>query len=445
MDTSLRYEVDREEPDINTLLDFGDSQGILRLAENCNGSGDCRKPHTAKGTMCPSYHATRNEKDTTRARANVLREVLTESGSLQGFQSSDLKEVMNLCLSCKACASECPSNVDIATAKAEFLYQYQKVHGTSRADRLFAKSTSLNRKMSRFPRFMNLINNGWLTSGLVKRMAGVAAARQIPKLSQTTFQAYYERHSGNEVHSNRKVVLFVDEFSNYLDADIAIDCFELLVALGYSVTAVSHLDSGRALISKGFLKEAKEQATRNVAELSNMISSECPLLGIEPSAVLSFRDEYIRLVEDVASAKKIAGNAFLIEEFLASEMEKGYIHADQFTSEAKTLKIHVHCHQKALSNQKVTFDILNLPENYSPTLIPSGCCGMAGSFGYEKEHYGLSMDIGNLTLFPAVRKASDEVIIVANGTSCRHQITDGTKRHAKHPVSVLRAALLNSR
>ena len=239
-------------------------------------------------------------------------------------------------------------------------------------------------------------------------------------------------------------MLFVDEFSNYLDAEIAMDSFLLLTGLGYKVEVIDTLDSGRALLSKGFLVEAKNEADKNIAFLKEKVSKEVPLVGIEPSAILSFRDEYLRLADDKPSAGAISKHTFLIEEFLALEIEKGSISAAQFTSEEKQIKIHSHCHQKSLSNQKVTFDVLNLPKNYKPTIITSGCCGMAGSFGYEKEHHEVSMKIGELKLFPAVRKSSEDIIIAANGTSCRHQILDGTGREALHPVTILKNALIES-
>ncbi|GHC50214.1 FAD-binding and (Fe-S)-binding domain-containing protein [Ulvibacter litoralis] len=445
MDESLRYEMDRSEPKIETFLDFKDSGGILRLAEKCNGSGDCRKSASASGAMCPSYQATKNEKDTTRARANILREVLTTNTATNTFNAPELKEVFDLCLSCKACATECPSNVDIATAKAEFLYQYNKANGVSFATKLFAKSSTYNKMAARFPKISNAVFSTPFTASILKKVGGIASERSIPLISSKSFNKRIKRKQNQVVANNKtikKVVLFIDEFSNYLDASIAEDAYDLLTALHYDVTVIDSLDSGRALLSKGFLEEAKVAATKNVAFLKNTISSEMPLLGIEPSAILSFKDEYLRMVDDTVSAETIAKNSYLMEEFLASEIEKGNITAASFTSEAKQLKIHTHCHQKALSNQKVTFDVLNLPVNYKPTIIASGCCGMAGSFGYEKEHYATSMAIGNLKLFPAIRKTSEEVIIAANGTSCRHQIKDGTGRAALHPITILKQALL---
>jgi FAD/FMN-containing dehydrogenase/Fe-S oxidoreductase len=444
MDESLRYEIDRTEPQIETLLDFSDSKGILRLAEKCNGSGDCRKSASASGAMCPSYHATRNEKDTTRARANALREVLTNNDAVNKFNSEELKEVFDLCLSCKACASECPSNVDIASAKAEFLYQYNKVNGASRVNKLFAKSSKLTKMASKFPRLSNALFNNYFTSKIIKNINGIAVERSIPQISTNSFSKLVQDKLNQVVSVNnnfKKIILFVDEFSNYLDAAIAEDAYDLLVALGYDITVIDSLDSGRALISKGFLEEAKEQANTNISILKDIVGQDTPLVGIEPSAILGFRDEYLRMATDKDAAEAIAKNTFLIEEFIASEIQTGNIKSASFTSEEKSIKIHNHCHQKALSNQKVTFDILNLPVNYKPVIISSGCCGMAGSFGYEKEHYKVSMQIGELKLFPSIRKTSEDVIIAANGTSCRHQIKDGTSRTALHPVSILKNAL----
>ncbi|WP_416443961.1 FAD-binding and (Fe-S)-binding domain-containing protein [Leeuwenhoekiella sp. A16] len=442
MDRNLRYEINRKEPKVKTLLNFEDSEGIIRAAEKCNGSGDCRKLPAAGGTMCPSYRATRNEKDTTRGRANALREFLTTSEVKNKFNHKELNEVFDLCLSCKACASECPSNVDVATLKAEFQYQYKKQNGSSMRTRAFAFNSHLNQFAAVAPGFTNAIYKGKLTAGFMKRTLHIAKKRSLPPLSKKTFRKSLKSLLNNNPQQPVKsVYLFVDEFTNYLDAQIGEDAVVLLQKLNYEVRIVKHPESGRSFISKGFLKEARKVACKNVDIFKELVSAETPLIGIEPSAILGFRDEYSRLVKNVASAKAIAANTFLIDEFLHNEMRSGNITADTFTTEAKTLKIHGHCHQKALSSIEHTFAILNLPANYKPTIIPSGCCGMAGSFGYEEEHYEVSMNIGEQTLFPAVRKAAADTIIAAPGTSCRHQIKDGTQREALHPVSILRMAL----
>lgn len=437
MDQFLRYEKERKEPEINTLLDFSDSKGVLRAVEKCNGSGDCRKTHLSNGVMCPSYQATKNEKDTTRARANALRDFLTNTEEGNKFNHVELKEVFDLCLSCKGCSSECPSNVDVATFKAEFLYQYQKEHGTSLRDKVFAYSTKMNRTASSFPLFFN----SEIVSKFVIKPLGISKNRKLPKVSTFNFDKYIQTKQ-NQVLEKNKLIIFIDEFSKYLDTGVGKDAIDLLTGLGYHVELFFG-DSGRAFLSKGFLKQAKVVANKNIAILKDKVSSDCPIVGIEPSAILSFRDEYLRMANNKENAEHLAKNSFLIEEFLSNEIEKGKILNSQFSAEAKTIKFHGHCHQKALSNQKVTFDILNLPKNHTVTIINSGCCGMAGSFGYEKEHYDVSMKIGELKLFPSIRNADEETIIAANGTSCRHQIFDGTKRVAKHPISILKEALLN--
>ncbi len=240
----------------------------------------------------------------------------------------------------------------------------------------------------------------------------------------------------------KTVYLFIDEFSNHLDYSIIEDCKFLLESLGYNVFDVKNLESGRSYISKGFLEEAKSLANENINYFKNLITEDTPLIGIEPSAILTFKDEYLRLADDNTSAEQIAKHTFLIEEFIQQEIKLGNITSEQFTLDHKSIKFHGHCHQKALANQSSSFDVVNLPKNYKVTIIPSGCCGMAGSFGFEKEHYDISMNIGEQTLFPAVRNASEDVIISANGTSCRHQILDGTNRKALHPVSILKNALI---
>lgn len=444
METSLRYEPDRKEPEIKTLMDFSDSMGILRAAERCNGSGDCRKSAASGGTMCPSYRATRNEKDTTRARANALREFLTSSDQQNKFDHSELKEVFDLCISCKGCHSECPSNVDAAALKAEFEYQYQKKNGSSLRTKLFAHNHRLNRMASIAPGIYNSVCAHSWVSKIMEKTLRIAPKRSLPKLSHKSLRKIIA--SGNlrlkPENPLKSVYLFVDEFTDYLDTEIGVDAINLLVKLNYEVKIVDHPESGRAFISKGFLAEAKKMADRNIDVFKGLVSKETPLIGIEPSAILGFRDEYLRLATDQPAAEMLSKNVFLIEEFLQNEINQGNITASQFTSVEKTIKLHGHCHQKALSNILPTFDLLNLPMNFHVTIIPSGCCGMAGSFGYEKEHYEVSMNIGEQTLFPAVRKASRETIIAANGTSCRHQIKDGTQRQALHPVSILLKALV---
>ncbi len=448
MNTSLRYEPDRKEPHIDTLMDFSEAGGILRLAEKCNGSGDCRKLPLSGGTMCPSYQATRNEKDTTRARANTLREFLTKDQQPNPFDHEEIYEVMDLCLSCKGCTSECPSNVDMSSLKAEFLHQYYQSHGIPWRAQAFANINAINRLGAKVPALTNFFLGNRLTSSVIKSSLGIASKRSLPGLGKTTLKQWLDRTYSKWKQPSPpigEVYLFCDEFTNYNDPHIGIRAVKLLHQLGYAIRWGNHAESGRAHLSKGLLVQAQKFARENVATFQSLISEEVPLIGIEPSAILSFRDEYPRLVapEEQVAARQLARNTLLIDEFLYREVQAGRIKADQFTTTSQHILLHGHCHQKALANLGETAQLLSLPEKYTVEVIPSGCCGMAGSFGYEKEHYEVSMKIGGMVLFPAVNGASAEAIIAAPGISCRHQIADGTQRKALHPVEVLWQALEN--
>jgi FAD/FMN-containing dehydrogenase/Fe-S oxidoreductase len=446
MNTMLRYTPGQKTPEFNTVFRYY-NQDVLQHAEQCNGSGDCRKTQLSGGTMCPSFMATKNEKDTTRARANILREFLTNSEKLNRFDHQEIYEVMDLCLSCKGCKSECPSNVDVAKLKAEFLQQYQDVHGIPFRSRLIANFNKSARIGSIVPGLYNFMMTNGFTSGLIKQISGFAKERSMPILSKQSLRKWYKGKSKVESQkSKRKVYLFCDEFTNYNDTGIGIKAILLLEELGYEVVIPEHEESGRAWLSKGLLREAKKIANKNISLLKDLVNVENPLLGIEPSAILTFRDEYVDLADDeqFAAARELAKNVFLIDEFIAAEIKEGRLDKNLFTKEARLIKLHGHCQQKALSSVTHSVTMLSLPENYRVETIPSGCCGMAGSFGYEKEHYSLSMQIGELVLLPAVRQQSDEVIIAAPGTSCRHQIKDGSGKKAMHPVEILYDALLKN-
>ncbi len=444
MNTMLRYTPGQFTPEFKTTFRFH-QQNILQHAEQCNGSGDCRKTHLSGGTMCPSFMATKNEKDSTRARANILREFLTNSDKINRFDHKEIYEVMDLCLSCKACKSECPSNVDMAKLKAEFLQQYYDTNGVPFRSRMIANFSTSSKLGSMMPSIYNFFMTNNFTSNIIKRTVGFAVKRSMPTLSKTTLQKWYNDHNfyTKPNVNNKKVYLFCDEFTNYNDAHIGITAIKLLEKLGYEVIIPTHEESGRAWLSKGLIRNAQKIANKNIELLSGIISEKIPLIGIEPSAILTFRDEYPDLAFDAnaEASKKLAKNVFFIDEFLAAEIGKGNITQDQFTQEKREIQLHGHCQQKAVSNIAASVKILSLPENYSVQIIPSGCCGMAGSFGFEKEHYDLSMKIGELVLLPTIRKQSEETIIAAPGTSCRHQIKDGTGREALHTVEVLYNAL----
>ena len=443
MNTMLRYTPGQQTPEFKTIFRFH-NQNVLQHAEQCNGSGDCRKTHLSGGTMCPSFMATRNEKDTTRARANILREFLTNSDKLNRFDHKEIYEVMDLCLSCKGCKSECPSNVDMAKLKAEFMQHYYDANGIPFRSKLIANFTTSAKLGAMVPGLYNFMMTNRGISRLIKKFSGFAADRSMPTMYKTTLKSWYKKRGLTKEVYTRRVYLFCDEFTNYNDTAIGIKAILLLEKLGYEVIIPDHIESGRAWLSKGLIRKAKTIANKNISLLSPLITADTPLIGIEPSAILTFRDEYIDLADDgqLVAAKHLADNVFLIDEFIAKEIEKGNINAAQFTREEKKIKLHGHCQQKALSSVAPSVKLLSLPENYSVEVIPSGCCGMAGSFGYEKEHYELSMKIGELVLFPAVRKASENTIIAAPGTSCRHQVKDGTGKKAMHPVEILYEALV---
>ncbi len=450
MNTMLRYEPGVRTPVAPTVFRFH-NQDILQHAEQCNGSGDCRKTHLSGGTMCPSFMATRNEKETTRARANILREFLTHSGKANRYDHKEIYDVMDLCLSCKGCKSECPSNVDVAKLKAEFMQHYYDAHGVPFRTRLIANFAASARLGSLVPRLYNRLVSGRWTGNWIKRFSGFAVERSMPLLSSRTLRSWYKERRlrggepglGGGEPGLRRVYLFCDEFTNYNDVQIGIKAILLLEKLGYEVLLPEHGESGRTWLSKGLIRHAKTIAEKNISLLAPLISEDSPLIGIELSAIFTFRDEYPDLASDklLPQARQLAKHAFLIDDFIAREIDRGNIRREQFTKQARRISLHGHCQQKALSSVAGSMKILSLPENYSVSTIPSGCCGMAGSFGYEKEHYELSMKIGELVLLPAVRQQDLEVIIAAPGTSCRHQIKDGTGRKALHPVEVLYEAL----
>lgn len=438
MNTSLRYNPEKTLKEIQTVFSFEEDMGILRAVEKCNGSAACRKTELIGGTMCPSYMGTRDERNTTRARANLLREFLTNSTRANPFSHQELYEVMDLCLSCKACKSECPSSVDMAKLKAEFLQQYYDQHGIPLRSRMIAYLPSVHQLFESFPQLANWGQN----ISLIKAVLKISHKRRLPAMSQKSLRRWFAGRTA-VTGAKRKVYLFADEFTNFLDADLGIKSVLLLEKLGYEVVIPMHRESGRTFFSKGLIRTGAEIARENVRLLHPIISENSPLIGIEPSAILSFRDEYPELVGAswADKAKELARNCLTLDEFLDIEMQAGRITSDSFTDQSLEIRYHGHCQQKSIASLKSVTKILQLPRNYKVHVIPSGCCGMAGSFGYEKEHQELSMKIGELVLFPAVRKYQQSASISASGTSCRHQIYDGTGVKALHPVEILFDAL----
>lgn len=444
MNAFLRYEADRVVPQPATVFDFSRDGGLLELAEKCSGSGDCRKTHLSGGTMCPSYMATRRERDTTRARANMLRHFYTDTQQPSAHDFEEVKEVLDLCLSCKACKAECPSSVDMARMKAEFTQQQYHQKGVPLRARLVGNFTRLMSLASLAPWAYNAIYDRPALRRLANRLVGFHPDRTMPRLAGQTVKKWSQSERQKTDAGNPSILLYIDEFTDFNDVEVGQKAVKLLERLGYTVQIPKTAESGRTYLSKGLVDDARKLAIRNVTLLRDSVSEQTPLVGLEPSAILTFRDEYPDLVpsELKADAQRIAQHTYLFEEWLAREADAKRVRPEQFRTDTRMVKIHGHCHQKALSSLVPVRKILSLPKNYSTQLIPSGCCGMAGSFGYEAEHFELSMQIGELVLFPAVRASADDVLIAAPGTSCRHQIKDGTGRKAQHPAEILYDALI---
>lgn len=439
---NLRYLSDSEPGVIKTTFSYPEKGGILYAIEKCSGSGDCRKGRAMGGTMCPTFMVTGDEDKSTRGRANILREFLTRSAKTNPFDHEEIYRVMDLCISCKACKSECPSNVDMASFKAEFLQHYYDTNGIPLRSWLVAWLPQINRLGSAFKPLTNFLTG----TRVFRKFVGFSDKRNIPALSSATLNRWMSRRKYQKRinGSKGKVYLFADEFINYNESELGIKTILLLEKLGYGVVIPEHTFSGRTLISKGLLRAACKVAEKNVMMLRESISDNTPIIGIEPSAILTFRDEYPLMLDGVLrdDAVRIGRNALMLDEFVSREFERGNINKEMFTSEPKKILFHGHCQQKAIASTSSTIRMLSIPENYTVEEIPSGCCGMAGAFGFEKEHYDLSMKIGEMILFPAIRNAGPDVIISATGTSCRTQIADGTGRMAFHPAEILFDSLI---
>jgi len=347
---------------------------------------------------------------------------------------------MDLCLSCKGCKSECPSNVDMGKLKQEWQYQYYKEKGVPFRSRLIGNFGAGMKLASMLPWGYRAVFGNKLTGKMAKAVMGFAAKRSMPHLSRISWKKWFETtFKPTTTKPIKTVYIFIDELLNFNEAEIGITTVKLLDKLKYSVQFLPHHESGRSFLSKGMLEEARELARKNVAIFKDVITADTPLLGVEPSAILTFRDEYPDLLrgEEKENARRVGANTFMIEEFLAKELDAGNISLSLFKVRKSLIKLHGHCQQKALSSLTPIKKILTSMGTNTVHIIPSGCCGMAGSFGYEKEHYDLSMKIGELVLFPAIRKQPESVIIAAPGTSCRHQIKDGTGRNAIHPIEII--------
>jgi FAD/FMN-containing dehydrogenase/Fe-S oxidoreductase len=426
MAENLRYGASYRVQEPQTRFPFAREGGFARAVELCNGAGVCRK--SLEGTMCPSFMVTREEEHTTRGRANALRAVLDGRLPPEELASPRLHEVMDLCISCKGCKAECPSNVDMARLKSEFLALYHESHPYSLRDRLFSRPRALGRiGVAAHPVSSWVLRQSWFRSAL-ERIAGIDRRRSLPPFARQTFEGWFRRRGSRSKAGARKVALFHDTFMNFHETEIGESAVLLLEAAGFEVVLAGKRCCGRPQIGKGMLDEARRMARDNVEALHPFVSEGIPVVGCEPSCILSFRDEYPDLVPG-AAATALARGSFLFEELF----EREGLRPDYRESPGKLL-VHGHCHLKALVGTDALVSFLK-KTGAAVTLVDSGCCGMAGSFGYEKEHYEISLQMAERRLAPAVRAGEDETV-VAPGTSCRHQIRDVTGRRAWHPVEV---------
>ena len=423
-----------------TYLDFSSDGGFAGLVEMCYGQSDCRR--LAGGTMCPSFRATRDEAHTTRGRANALRAAMTGQLGQEGMTSKELYDVMDLCMECKACKQECPSLVDMAKLKYEFLAHYTDKHGVPLRSWLFGHVALLNQIGSMVPWLTNWVYQNSLIHWALDRFIGIDKRRSLPLLDRQTFQKWFYRRSTAPPAPRGPVVLWDDTYLTYNNPEIGQAAVKVLEAAGFEVKLIDRRKCcGRPMISKGLLKDARENAAHNVALLAPYVAQGIPIVGVEPSCVATFRDEYPDLLRS-EDARLVAQHSFFIEEFLSVLAEKGALNLPFAAStESRHILVHGHCYQKAQTGTASMLKMLQQIPNSTVEEIPSGCCGMAGSFGYEKEHFDVSQAVGEDVLLPAVRSALPETIIAAAGMSCRHQILEGTGRRALHPIQVLAEAL----
>ncbi len=438
MTENLRYGPAYHTLNINTHYDFSREGGFATAVELCNGAGVCRKQND--GTMCPSYMATMEDKHSTRGRANLMREILNGKLPAHEFTGREMHDALDLCLECKGCKAECPSNVDMAKLKYEFLAHYNEANGTSLRSRMFANIHALSRIASLWPSMANWTMTHPVPRRMLDRFAGIDARRTLPPFASETFETWFTKRKTQfrnpSLEGAGRVILFHDTFINYNYPEIGKAATQVLETAGYDVRLAERTCCGRPMISKGFPDAARESAEFNIARLHPLVKDGYSIVGCEPSCILTFRDEYPDLVRS-SQARDVANASFLFEEFIVKEKQAGRWRLPFIRQTARAL-IHGHCHEKALIGSRYLKEAVAMA--YAVEEIDSGCCGMAGSFGYEKEHYDVSMAIGRRRLFPAVEK-NPEAVVVAPGVSCRQQVEHATGRRPLHPAEALARAL----
>ena len=440
MTDSLRAGPAYRTREVQTGFAYAQEGSFASAIEMCNGQGACRK--VLGGTMCPSFIATRDEEHSTRGRANALRAAMSGALPPDALTGKRLYDVLDLCLECKACKAECPSNVDMAKLKYEFLDGYRRANGQTLNGRIFGNIATLSRWGSFFAPLSNWTLKSEPIRELLEGQVGIDKRRTLPPFASQTFVQWFKARGGSlESTSGRRVVLFPDTFTNYNHPELGRAAVKVLEHLGYEVVIPRVGCCGRPMLSKGMIDKARRAAEANVSALHDYVEQGAKIVGLEPSCILSFRDDYLDLLRGSDQAAAVGESALLIEEFLAHAREADGVELELKKRPAEKVLLHGHCHQKALVGTRMALEALRGIPDCDVTEIPSGCCGMAGSFGFEKDHYDISMAIGEQVLFPAVRSEADGAVIVSEGVSCRQQIEHGTGTRAKHLVEVLAEAL----
>jgi FAD/FMN-containing dehydrogenase/Fe-S oxidoreductase len=433
---NLRLSPKSQQKKISTFLDFSNEGGIELAADLCNGNGLCRKKETL---MCPSFQASGDEYHSTRARAQTLRSIIHGIVPFEELTSKGMLDVLDLCIECKGCKKECPSLVDMAKMKSEILFQHQEKHGYSLRNKLFANLPRFNKLASPFATVFNKFSTTKL-SKMIQNWLGITPERTLPQFSQERFSKWFYKQL--QPQKNKKVVLFNDTYTEFNEPGIGQAAFKILSALGYEIILADRYCCGRPFISKGFLKEAKNNAIKVIKNLNQVIDQNLQIIVLEPSCASAFRDDYSGLLGDNPILQRVASQTLSLDEFLQSHLIDGKLSLP-FKNETKNVWVHVHCHHKSLIGKNATLQVLKGIKGFTVNEIESGCCGMAGSFGYEKEHYRFSMKIGELKLFPTIRSLRSNDLIIANGMSCRCQIYDGTKYQAFHLAEVVADHMAN--
>lgn len=442
MDADLRFYPEDKHPEFKTVFNYRAEGNFMALVDKCNGAGVCRKLAESGGSMCPSYMVTQDEIDSTRGRANLFRQIF-RGERMDAFSSKDLKKGLDLCLSCKACKSECPANVDMAKMKAEFTHGWHEKHGATLSEHFFARSEMVYPIAATFSTLTNLLNKTWLAKQTFSTLFNIHPKRNLPEFARVPFHKWIKKHPVKHP-DGPAVLLMVDSFMNYNEPEIGIAMVCVLQNLGYRVLVTEPMKSGRTHLSKGFLKDAKKIAIQNIKTLSQYSKSGIPIIGQEPSEILTLRDEYLDLCEasEFEEAIELSKNSYMFEEFLAKHFLDQPKDAELFKGNGREVHFHGHCHAKALVGIQPVMDVLS-KTGFSPIDLKTGCCGMAGSFGYENNHYETSLEVGELVLFPKLRAVEEDALICAHGFSCRHQISDGIDKKAKHTAVILFESMTN--